>query len=79
MSPSRAWGKIYVPKLELGNEKEIGGVGLRARHLGGTGFPACAPHRHDGATINFSGQSSGAQSAPYAKIFNPGTVIYFLP
>jgi len=25
MSPSRAWGKIYVPKLELGNEKRLVG------------------------------------------------------
>ena len=25
MSPSRAWGKIYIPKLELGNEKKLVG------------------------------------------------------
>jgi len=27
MSPSRAWGKIGVPKPELGNEKEKPGLG----------------------------------------------------
>jgi hypothetical protein len=25
MSPSRAWGKNYIPKLELGNEKKLVG------------------------------------------------------
>ena len=39
MSPSRAWGKIYVPKLELGNEKKtfqnrINVVGTEARPTG---------------------------------------------
>jgi hypothetical protein len=68
MSPSRAWGKIYVPKLELGNEKKLVGRASTPAASGGTGFTACALHRQDaGASMNFSGQSNGAQSAPSIK------------